>query len=140
MSEVRTIVELYDYIVEGVREGMTKEPEAAPFIIIMVRNGKPSIVPEELIKLVDRDALPRVLRETSRIGNYDHVIIIAESIMQDLEKNTTAKGISVLIDGDFERTTVIYRGPDGRPSGKEFVPEQANSGYFSNLVDRSVSN
>ena len=140
MSEVRTIVDLYDYIVEGVREGMAKEPEAQPFIIVFVRNGKPSIIPEELIKLVDRNDLPQVLRETAKIGNYDHVIIIAESIMQDLERKTTTKGVSVLIDGDFERTTVIYRGQDGRPSGEEFIPPQANTGFFSNLVQRSAVN
>jgi hypothetical protein len=140
MSEVRTIVDLYDYIVEGVREVMTKEPEAQPFVIVFVRNGKPSIVPDELVKLVDRNALPQVLRETAMIGNYDHVIIIAESIMQNLEQKTTTRGVSVLIDGDFERTTVIYRGQDGRPSGEEFIPPQANAGFFSNLIQRGPTN
>jgi hypothetical protein len=140
MSEVRTIVDLYDYIVQGAREGMEKEPDATPFIIIFVKNGRPSIIPQELIEIVDRSDLPQVLRETAKMGKFDHVIIIAESIMQDSEKMTATKGVSVLIDGDFAKTTVIFRGPDGRPSGEEFIPPDYNSGFFSNLVERSVTN
>lgn len=139
MSDVHTIVDLYDYILEGVREGMKQEPEVRPFIVVFVRNGKPSIIPKELIEHVSRDLLPQVIRETAKMGNFDHVIIIAESIILDLGQETT-KAVSVLIDGDFERTTVIYRGQDGRPSGEEFIPPTYNSGFFSKLTQRSAVN